>query len=276
MEGYAYYNGKIGRCDDISIPLTDRIIYFGDGVYDVVIGHSGKLFLLNDHIDRLFFGMKSLNMVFTFTKEYLISLINKLIDISRYESYLVYISCSRSLDERKHSYLDCTSTNLLITIKEFIRQNNDTLKLIVTADNRYNYCNIKTTNLLPAIIAATAAEAEGCDEAVFIRDGIITECACSNIFIIEGNKLITHPESSLILSGITRKYLIKIAAEYNINIIERGFTLEELLNADEVIITSTTKLIKRAYSVNGYIVGGKNPKMFFKLSQAIEDSYKNM
>mgnify|MGYP002520195996 CR=1 FL=1 len=55
MEGYAYYNGKIGRCDDISIPLSDRLIYFGDGVYDVMIGHSGKLFLVDDHIERLFF-----------------------------------------------------------------------------------------------------------------------------------------------------------------------------------------------------------------------------
>ena len=276
MEGYAYYNGKIGRCDDISIPLTDRLIYFGDGVYDVITGHSGKLFLLEDHINRLFSGMKSLNMICSFTKDDLISLIYMLIDISQYQSYLVYISCSRSLDERQHSYLNCTSTNLLITIKRFTLQDKDTLKLIVTADRRYNYCNIKTINLLPSVIAATSAEMEGCDEAIFVRDGIVTECAHSNIFIIKDNKLVTHPESSLILSGITRKYLIKTAAEYNINIIERGFTLEELLNADEVIVTSTTKLAKKATSVNGYVVGGKNTELFSKLSHAIRHSYQNI
>lgn len=276
MEGYAYYNGKIGRCDDISIPLTDRLIYFGDGVYDVVIGHSGKLFLLEDHINRLFLGMKSLNMIHSFTKDDLISLIYMLIDISQYPSYLVYISCSRSLDERQHSYLNCTSTNLLITIKRFTLQDKDTLKLIATADRRYKYCNIKTTNLLPSVIAATVAEMEGCDEAVFVRDGIVTECAHSNIFILKDNKLVTHPESSLILSGIIRKYLIKIAADYKIPITECGFTLEEMLNADEVIVTSTTKLAKKVTSVNGYLVGGKNPELFSKLSSAIRHSYQNI
>ena len=62
MEGYAYYNGAIGLCDEITIPLTDRLIYFGDGVYDVIVGHDGKLFLEDEHIERFFSNMSILNI----------------------------------------------------------------------------------------------------------------------------------------------------------------------------------------------------------------------
>ena len=277
MEGYAYYNGKIGRCNDISIPLTDRVIYFGDAVYDVIIGHSGKTFLANDHIDRLFQGMAMLNIIPCFTKAELLILIHTMIDVSAYKSYLIYISCSRGADNRRHSHLDCSYTNLLITIKEFYPElSGDALKLITVDDGRYNYCNIKTVNLLPSVIASTQAEIAGCDEAIFVRDGLITECAHSNIFIIKDNILITHPESQYILSGIIRKYLIKIAADNNISVKERAFQSEELFDADEVIVTSTTKLVREAHTINNINVGGKNPALLSTIKNAMSHAYHNI
>ena len=277
MEGYAYYNGKIGRCNDISIPLTDRLIYFGDAVYDVITGHSGKLFLVNDHIDRLFLGMAKLNMIPYFTKDDLLVLIHTLINVSAYKSYLIYISCSRGADERRHSYLDCSYVNLLITIKEFYPQlNSDALKLITVDDERYNYCNIKTVNLLPSVIASTKADILGCDEAVFVKNGIITECAHSNIFIIKDNVLITHPESSSILSGTIRKYLIKNAADYNVLVNERAFSVEEMFSADEIIVTSTTKLAKEASIINNIEVGGKNPALLSIIKNSLDHAYYNI
>ena len=276
MEGYAYYNGKIGRCDDISIPLTDRLIYFGDGVYDVITGHSGRLFLADDHLDRLFYGMKFLGIIHNFTKDHLLSLIYKLIHISKYKNYLIYISCSRSANERHHSYIDFTSTNLLITIKEFYPPKDAPLRLITTKDERYNYCNIKTVNLLPAVLASTLAETHGCDEAVFVTDEIVTECAHSNIFIIQNGKLVTHPESNRILPGIIRKYLIKTAAEFNIPIIERGFTISEMLSADEIIVTSSTRLAECVGFINGKAVGGKNPVLLSMIKRKLKNSYQNI
>lgn len=276
MEGYAYYNGKIGRCDDISIPLTDRLVYFGDGVYDVITGHSGKLFLAEYHLDRLFFGIKALDIIVDFTKRELLSLIEEMIAVSAYSSYLLYISISRSANERRHSSLNCTTSNLLIIIKEFQVCNHDGLNLITLDDNRYNYCNIKTVNLLPSVIAATEAEIAGCDEAIFIRGGIVTECAHSNIFILRNDRLITHPESTHILPGIIRKYLIKIAADCGVQTQEQRFTLSDLFDADEVIITSTTKLVKEAITINGNRVGGKNKYLLSMLKHTIEQSYQNI
>ena len=276
MEGYAYYNGKIGKCRDISIPLTDRLIYFGDGIYEVMIGRSNMLFLPEDHIDRLFFGINELNIYCAFSKDDLISLIYRLINISGYESYMIYISVSRDADERTHSYIDCTSANLLIIIKEFSLSKSDGLKLITLNDDRYNYCHIKTVNLLPSVIAATKAQIAGCDEAVFIRGGIVTECAHSNIFIIKNETLITHPISSSILPGVTRKHLIKIAGELGVPVIERGFTKSELMTSDEVIVTSTTKFANEAKIIDGHFVGGKNKRLLEELKRHILDLYQKI
>ena len=276
MEGYAYYNGRIGRCEDISIPLSDRLIYFGDGVYDVMIGHSGRLFLVDDHIERLFSGIRALNIYLSMTRDDILDVVDRLIKLSGYKSYLVYISVSRNADERRHSYIDCTFANLLVTVKEFSFSHNNALKLITEPDNRYGYCNIKTVNLLPSVMAATKAEAMGCDEAVFVRNGIVTECAHSNIFIIKNEILITHPESRHILSGIIRKFIIKNAAVFGVGVAERGFTENELLDADEVIVTSTTKLAQKAISVNGITVGGKGDDIADPLIKFLFESYQNM
>lgn len=276
MEGYAYYNGKIGKCRDISIPLTDRLIYFGDGIYEVMIGRSNMLFLPEDHIDRLFFGINELNIYCAFSKDDIISLIYRLISISGYESYMIYISVSRDADERTHSYIDCTSANLLIIIKEFSLPRYDGLKLITLNDDRYNYCHIKTVNLLPSVIAATKAQIAGCDEAVFIRGGIVTECAHSNIFIIKNETLITHPISPSILPGVTRKHLIKIAKDLKIPVIERGFTKSELMTSDEVIVTSTTKFANEAKIIDGHFVGGKNKRLLEELKRHILDLYQKI
>lgn len=276
MEGYAYYNGKIGKSRDISVPLTDRLIYFGDGVYEVIIGRSNKLFLPEDHFNRLFSGIKELNIYNTFSKDDILSIIYRLINISGYKSYTIYISVSRDSDERSHSYIDCTTANLLVIIREFSPSKSDGLKLITLNDDRYNYCHIKTVNLLPSVIAATKAQIEGCDEAVFVRNGIVTECAHSNIFIIKDETLITHPLSSSILPGVTRKHLIKIAADLGIPVIERGFTKDELITSDEIIVTSTTRFANEAKAVDGNIVGGKSKRMLEELKERLFNLYQKI
>lgn len=276
MEGYAYYNGKIGLCDEITIPLTDRLIYFGDGVYDVIAGHHKRLFLEDEHIERFFSNMEFLRIQPPGEKGEIKEIIHKLTKRSGYESYLVYVSASRNAPQRMHSFLCSDRTNLLIIIREFEMATSGALDLTVTEDNRYKFCNIKTTNLLPSVLASTLAEKKGCDEAVFVRDGIVTECSHSNIFIAKGDNLITHPATNLILSGIIRGFVIKNAAELGAEVIEKEFSIEDLYNADEVLVTSTTKLICEARTVDRIAVGGKNPSLVQRLKTYILNSYNEI
>lgn len=276
MRGYAYYNGKVGQCDEISIPLTDRIIYFGDGVYDVMIGHDGGIFMVWEHLCRLRSNMDALHIEYPADKDRLYDLICRLILLSGYKSYSIYISVSRDSEEREHSYRNSRAANLLIIIKEFSLPDGAALSLITEEDKRYGYCNIKTVNLLPAVLYSTKAEAYGCDEAVLHRGGTVTECAHSNVFILKGGRLITHPKCELILPGITRELLIGTAKEMGISTDERPFSLGELFSADEIIVTSTTKLVRHTTAIDGLDVGGKDKTSVEALEHAVKEKYLNM
>ena len=276
MGDYAYYNGTISRYSDAKVPLSDRLIYFGDGVYDVMIGHNKKIFLAEEHFNRLFSNAKELEIPIDFSKSYINYVINRLIGLCGYDQYIIYISISRNAKNRIHSYLGLNGTNLLITIKQFEHSDKTYLDLITEEDKRYYFCNIKTTNLLPAVLASSKAEKLNCDEAVFIRGNIVTECAHSNIFIIKNNTIITHPLSNLILPGITRQLVITLAESLNIKVKEMAFEKDALFDADEVIVSSTTKFIKRVASIDGIPTKRKNPKIFLNLENAVKNQYYNI
>jgi D-alanine transaminase len=112
-------------------------------------------------------------------------------------------------------------------------------------------CHIKALNLLPAVLASTNAELAQCDEAVLIRGGSVTEGSHSNVHIISCGSLITHPLGRHILPGISRGRLLSAARREGIRIIERPFTKNELYRADEVIVTSTTRIAQRAREIDG-------------------------
>lgn len=276
MRGYAYYNGKIGQCDEISIPLTDRIIYFGDGVYDLMIGHDGGIFMADEHLNRLRSNMDALHIEYPADKDRLYDLIYRLVLLSGYKSYSIYISVSRDGEDREHSYKSSRAANLLIIIREFSLSEDVPLSLITEEDKRYRYCNIKTVNLLPAVIYSTKADSYGCDEAVLHRGGTVTECAHSNVFILKGGRLITHPKCELILPGITRELLIETARGMEIPADERPFSLGELFSADEIIVTSTTKLIRRTDAIDGVSVGKKDKTVAVALERAVREKYLKM
>ena len=136
-------------------------------------------------------------------------------------------------------------------------------------------CDIKTPNLLPAVLYSSKADSLGCDEAILLRNNIVTECAHSNIFILKDETLYTHPQSELILPGITRSLLISEAKKINIPVIETPFNLEYLFSADEIIITSTTKLIKNTLSIDNISVGGNGTSIFSELEEKIRKKFQN-
>ena len=174
-------------------------------------------------------------------------------------AYFLYFQLSRFSEKRIHAYPDTEKSNLLVTLSPIPLTSPDaTLKLILREDVRYKLCYIKTLNLLPSVIASREADELSANETVFSRDGIITECAHSNVHIIKDGKLITHPLDEYILPGIARAHLLKVCREKNIPYEERYYTEKELFEADEVLVTSSSKLCARASSVEkkSYVLNG--------------------
>ena len=276
MGSFAYYNGKFGKREEISIPLTDRALYFGDGVYDVAIGKDGKVFQAGEHVSRFLGNAKKLSIHHGYTHDTLYQLLCDVVKRSGAVDFLLYFQLSRSNEKRRHSYVGLDESNLLITIDDFALSPIDTpLRLITADDLRYYYCDIKTINLLPAVMASGEAERSGCDEAVLHRGMTVTECAHSNVSILKNGKLYTHPTNNLILPGITRAHLLMACRNLGIPYEERAFTLEELFAADEILISSTTKLCRRAGEVDGVKCGMKDEKNATALCKFLLNEYNS-
>ena len=274
MRKLAYYNGQFGEYDKIRVPLSDRSIFFGDGVYDAAIGCYDRILWEDEHIERLLDNARRLGIKHEYTKDRLSGLLREVAVKSQIDSYFIYFSLTRNMDRRIHSAKNCNTANILVTIEEFnLKPNSAPLKLITCEDKRYEYCDIKTINLLPSVLASTEAEICGCDEAVLHRGEIVTECAKSNISILLHGRIKTHPISNHILPGITRKHLLTVARQYNIPCDESPFTLKELFEADEIIVSSTSKLCRRVCSVDGISVGGKSGAISDLLCSKIYDTY---
>lgn len=271
MKTLGYYNGKYDEIDKIMIPMSDRSHWFGDGVYDATCARNYKIMAIDEHVDRFFNSARLLNINLGFTKEYLKDLLNELVQKLDDDELFVYWQATRGGNGlRSHNYDKEQKANLWITIcPEKITDKDREYKLTSMEDTRFLHCNIKTLNLIPSVVAYQHAKENNCDETVFHRGDIVTECAHSNVHIIKDKKFITHPADEYILPGIARAHLLKACKALNIEVEERPFTVDELINADEVIVSSSGDLCIRAIEFEGKSVGKKDSDTFNRLKEYI-------
>ena len=175
---------------------------------------------------------------------------------------------------RDHAVKGHMNANLWIMLKPMpIRDTYKKANLISLEDKRFLYCNMKTLNLIPAVLYSTAVESGGYDEAVLHRNGRVTECAHSNISILKDGVLRTAPADEYILAGIGRSHLIRKCKSFGIPVCEEPYTLDELMAADEVIVTSAGALCIAAGTVDGIPVGGKAPELLRRLQDSLVADY---
>lgn len=268
MKNLAYYNGKITAIEDMMIPANDRGFYFGDGIYEVAMVFNHKIFALEDHLERMFNSAAMVRIELPYTKAEVGALLTDLIQKVESPCQFLYWQVTRGTSPRNHLFPEGISSNLYVYSKPWKGvELSDEYRLISVTDTRFLHCNIKTLNLLPNILAAQKAKEAGCQEAVFVRDGYVTEGSHSNVSIIKDNVFITHPLDNLILPGTERKHMLRYCSELGISAEERAFTLEELADADEIIISSTSHPSMRAIELDGKAVGGRNPELVQKLRE---------
>ena len=275
MENLGYYNGRTGLINELSVPITDRAFYFGDGVYDAVMCRNNIPYLLSEHIDRLYTNCKTLDIIPPVCKKELSDTINELVKKVDGEEKFVYFHISRGSGLRNHSYTEGEG-NLCIMIKpQKVDNVYEKMDTVTCEDKRYLYCNIKTLNLLPSVLTAQSAASEGCEEAILHRGEAVTECSHSNVSILKNRELITHPSDCYILPGVTRAHLILCARKNNLKVSERVFTLKELFEADEIIVTSSSKMARGVRTVDKIRVGGKDEATLSLLRDSLYKSYLN-
>lgn len=275
MKVLGYYNGVCGPLEEMTVPMNDRACYFGDGVYEAAMARNGVIFGLDEHMDRLFNSAGLLDIQIPYTKKELADILYDLLGKMDDSEIFIYWQISRGTAMRKHEFPEAGVTaNLWITMKPgSCKEPDSSLKLITVEDTRFFHCNIKTLNLLPNVMASQKAVAAGCDEVVFHRGDIVTECAHSNVSILKDGVFKTHPTDHFILPGITRMHLIQECKKLLIPVDETPFTLEELFDADEIIVSSTSKLCSAACELDGKPVGGKDTVLLRKLQESYYKRY---
>ncbi len=269
MKNLGYYNGKFGEIEEMSVPMNDRVCYFGDGVYDATYSRNYKIFALDEHIDRLYNSAALLKIEIAQTKEEMKAILNEMVSKMDTGENFVYWQVTRGTGKRNHVFpTDGSKANLWIAISpKDIVDVYKKIKLITMEDTRFLHCNIKTLNLIPSVMASQKAKEAGCDETVLHRGDRVTECAHSNVHIIRDGMFVTPPTDHLILPGIARVHLIKACKKLGIAVDETPFTMDDLMNADEVIVSSSGSLCLAAEVVDGKPVGGRAPEIL----KAIQD-----
>lgn len=276
MQYVGYYNGTIGALEEMTIPMLDRAIYFGDGCYDATMFTNNRPFALQEHLDRFYNSCRLLEIQFPLTREELTGELQKCIDANEVEQGLLYWQCSRGTWLRGHAFPPAeVKPNLLIFTMPCALTPLDTeVDLISMEDTRFYHCNIKTLNLLPNVIAYQRCREQNCFETVFHRGDRVTECAHSNVLMLKDGVLCAPPRDELILPGITLQHLLELAQANGIETREAPFTMDELRAADEVIISSSGDLCIRAVTLDGKPVGGKDPVRLQLLQTAYAEKYQ--
>ena len=275
MEKVGYYNGKLGPLEEMTVPMLDRAVYFGDGCYDATTFANNRPFAIGDHLDRFYNSCRLLEIPFEMDRETLTAELQKCIDANDADHGMLYWQCSRGTWPRGHQFPPAEiKPNLMIfTVPCEMAPMELEADLISMEDTRFLHCNIKTLNLIPSVIAYQRCCEQNCFETVFHRGERVTECAHSNILMLKDGVLCTPPRDNLILPGITLKHLLELAEENGIPTREAPFTMDELRAADEVIVSSSGGLCTRAVTLDGQPVGKKDPKNLKILQDAYTEKY---
>lgn len=245
MKELTYFNGEFVEPGAKVISIDDRGYLFGDAVYEVVRVVNGRCFALSYHQDRLYRSMREMDIPVKMTPDDLTELHEILIEQSEIKDGYIYVQISRGVAPRRHAYDRATlEPQMLMSIRtldmEAVNALGKGVKAISLSDERWGHVDIKTTNLIPNILAQTKAEKKFAYTAILFRNDICTEGATSNVFAIKDGILYTHPADNHILKGITRQMIItRIAPSLGITVIEKEFDREFVQTADELFFTDT-------------------------------------
>jgi D-alanine transaminase len=273
----ANYNGKIMPLDEVAISPLDRGYVFGDAVYEVIRVYEGKMWLAEEHLNRLKLSLQKLEI------EQEISVIESSI-LSLFNAYQVvdgyiYVQISRGTAPRTHYFpLNQVPSNFIMWIDSYDSSWlkplwTDGIKVITHEDLRWARRDIKTVNLLGNCMAMEKAKKLDAYEAILIdRDGIVSEATSNNVFRIKDGKIITTPCSRRILPGITRQFVIELAKNLKISIIEEEFDLDALLLSEEVFLTGSIMEIMPVCIIDDQKIGNGNPG---EITKALQDGFKS-
>jgi len=273
-----YLNGQFMPIEEARVPVLDRGFIFGDGVYEVIPAYSRRAFRLAEHLKRLQHSLDGIRLPNPHGEAEWTKLVAELIARNEAEDQYLYLHITRGVAKRDHAFprppvaptVFMMSSPLPTPSAELLQNG---VGAVTAQDNRWLRCDIKAIALLPNVLLRQMAVDAGCAETILIRDdAFMTEGAASNIFAVKNGTLLAPPKDNLMLPGITYDVVLELAAANGIPHQVRRVMKEEVLSADELLLTSSTREVLAITTLDGKPVGSGRPgAMFARMHRLYQD-----
>jgi len=255
-----YLNGQYMPVENATVSVLDRGFLFGDGVYEVIPVFGNKLLRLDSHLIRLQNSLNRISLSNPKNDEEWADIFSALLEKNPGEDRAVYLQVTRGAYAKRDlaintQYPATVFAMVLHVTPPAIEVVSKGISVITVDDFRWNACDIKSTSLLGSVMLRQQASAAKVEDAILIKNGVVTEGTASNVFLVKDGVLITPPTGLLLLPGITRDLVIEIAKNNAIVVEEREIQEAELYDADEIWMTSSTREIAPVIRLNGETVG---------------------
>lgn len=263
MAEIVYLNGNFIPKNEAFVSPEDRGFNFADGIYEVIKYYGGKPFRYADHMERLRRSLREVRIDFDGLDQ-LEAVFQSLLEqngLANQEAG-IYLQITRGSQTRIHRFPENIKPTVYATAFPFASkwdQLENGVKVITTEDIRWLRCDIKSISLLPNVLAAEKAHEQDAVEAIFIRNGIVTEGSHSSFMAVKNGVVYTHPDSNLILPGITKIVIREICDQNNIRLVEEGIPASELTNMDEMMIVGTGSEVTPVVQIDEMLVGDGKP-----------------
>jgi len=262
-----FFNGEFMPYEEVSISPEDRGFNFADGLYEVIRVYNGRPFCTREHLDRLYSGAAELGIDITYSRADFSDISQRLLEANDLKEAMIYLQVTRGVAPRSHPFPEDCEPTTFIFVRGVSPPEPDKVEsgvsVITHPDNRWGLCHLKTVGLLPNCIARTKAERQGAFEALFVRDGFITEATARTAFCVRDDVMYTHPLAN-ILPSVTRLCVLHLAKDNGWPLQQRALPVQQFLGADEIFIGGTVAEILPVVEAEGQPIGDGKPGPVFK------------
>ncbi len=273
-----FLNGKFLPIEEARVPVLDRGFIFGDGVYELVPVYSRVPFRLEEHLTRLERSLAGTRIRNPYSRAEWREIIAQLVAKQSYEDQGVYFQVTRGVARRDHAFPQDAAPTVFIMSNPLVNPPREAVERGVAAvsaqDNRWHRCDIKSISLLGNVLLRQLSADAGAAETILFRDGMLTEAAACNVFIVRGGVIQGPPKSNLILPGITYDVVLELAQAAQIPVEIRDLSEAETRAADEIWVTSSSKEVLAIVKFDGNGVGDGRPGPVFRRMHQLYQEFK--
>jgi len=274
-----YLNGRFLPLEDAKISVLDRGFIYGDGVYELIPVYHRQPYRLRQHLARLQRSLDGIRMVNPHTDAEWESIIRELVARTPFDDQGVYFQVTRGVAKRDHSFpLDVAPTIFMMSNPLSLptaEQVERGVAVVTAIDERWLHCDLKTISLLGNVLARQRATDAGAVETVLFRNGFLTEASASNVFIVRDGVILGPPKDNQILPGITYDAAFELARGGGLAVEVRPISRDEVLAADEMWLSSSTKEVLAVTTVDGKSFAGGSPGPVFRRMRELFQASKS-